>query len=174
MPTTPSHSPLRLPLATTAGDFIAEYSVCGLASLDFPASGAPPSAAPAVPTAVRRWHALTTRAVARVLTGKPPGPLPPLDLTQGTAFQQSVWHALQAIAAGQTRSYGEVAAALGRPKAARAVGSACGANPIPLLIPCHRVLASGGRLGGFSGGLEWKRRLLHAEGRRAFQGAADS
>ena len=113
---------------------------------------------------LRRWHALTTRAVARVLAGTPPAQLPPLDLSQGTVFQQRVWRALQTIATGQTRTYGAVAAAIGRPTASRAVGRACGANPIPLLIPCHRVLAAAGGLGGFSGGLEWKRRLLVAEG----------
>ena len=64
---------------------------------------------------------------------------------------------------GQTFSYGEVAKAIGRPKAVRAVGGACGANPIPVLIPCHRVLAAGGKIGGFSGGLDWKRTLLARE-----------
>ena len=82
----------------------------------------------------------------------------------GTEFQQRVWSALKEIPSGETRSYGEVAASIRSPKATRAVGSACGANPIPVLIPCHRVLASGGRLGGFSGGLDWKRRLLMVEG----------
>lgn len=68
------------------------------------------------------------------------------------------------IPPGETRSYGEIAAALGQPLASRAVGGACGANPIPVLVPCHRVLAANGRLGGFSGGLDWKRRLLAIEG----------
>jgi O-6-methylguanine DNA methyltransferase len=75
-----------------------------------------------------------------------------------------VWAALQKIEPGDTWSYAEVASAIGSPKATRAVGRACGANPIPLLIPCHRVLASGGKLGGFSGGLDWKQLLLAAEG----------
>ena len=65
---------------------------------------------------------------------------------------------------GRTASYGDLARDIGRPKAFRAVGGACGANPIPVLIPCHRALAANGRLGGFSGGLEWKRTLLAAEG----------
>ena len=107
---------------------------------------------------------MKTRAVLAVLSGKPPALLPPLDLTKGTAFQQDVWRELQSIVTGQTRSYGQIAAALGRPKACRAVGSACAANPLPLLVPCHRVLAAGGRLGGFSGGLHWKRLLLQVEG----------
>jgi O-6-methylguanine DNA methyltransferase len=98
-----------------------------------------------------------------VLAGRPAGELPPLDET-GTAFQRAVWRALRAIPPGQTRSYAEIARILGRPPgAARAVGQACGANLIPVLTPCHRVLAAGGKLGGFSGGLEWKRRLLARE-----------
>lgn len=68
------------------------------------------------------------------------------------------------IPRGETKSYGEIAMELHRPLASRAVGGACGANPIPVLVPCHRVLAANGRLGGFSGGLEWKRRLLAIEG----------
>jgi methylated-DNA-[protein]-cysteine S-methyltransferase len=87
-----------------------------------------------------------------------------LDLDSGTNFQQQVWQALLHIPTGQTRSYGEVAAAIRHPKAVRAVGAACGANPIPVLVPCHRVLAAGRRLGGFSAGLDWKTRLLAREG----------
>jgi O-6-methylguanine DNA methyltransferase len=98
------------------------------------------------------------------LQGRLPGELPPLDLATGTPFQRKVWAALRQIPAGQTESYGRLAAALGAPKAARAVGSACGANPVPLLIPCHRVVPAGGGLGGFSVGLHWKRRLLAIEG----------
>ncbi len=85
-----------------------------------------------------------------------------LDL-RGTEFQRSVWKQLQAIPRGQQRSYGQIANAIGKPGAARAVGSACGANPIILIIPCHRVLAADGSLGGFSAGLDLKRRLLAAD-----------
>ncbi|MEI6676071.1 MAG: methylated-DNA--[protein]-cysteine S-methyltransferase [Verrucomicrobiota bacterium] len=162
-----SQSVCALSLATPAGVFRAEYTDSGLAGLNFPLSDgaqSPPAASRLPPPAIRHWHNLTKRAVTAVLAGKTPAQLPPLDLSQGTAFQQGVWSALQNIASGQTRSYGEIAAELGKPKAARAVGAACGANPIPLLIPCHRVLAAGGKLGGFSGGLEWKRRLLEREG----------
>jgi O-6-methylguanine DNA methyltransferase len=86
----------------------------------------------------------------------------PLDL-RGTPFQRSVWKALLEIPFGATRSYAEVARAVGRPRAFRAVGAASGANPVPIIVPCHRVIASGGRLGGFRGGLEAKRRLLALE-----------
>ncbi|MEI6656137.1 MAG: methylated-DNA--[protein]-cysteine S-methyltransferase [Verrucomicrobiota bacterium] len=162
-----SPSVCRLPLATPMGDFVAEYSADGLAGLNFPLTDgeqSSPVASRDPPPGIRRWHAQTAEAVASVLTGKTPAQLPPLDLSSGTAFQQNVWRALQKIPTGQTRSYGEIAAELGRPTAARAVGGACGANPIPLLVPCHRVLAAGGKLGGFSDGLEWKRRLLKLEG----------
>jgi O-6-methylguanine DNA methyltransferase len=87
-----------------------------------------------------------------------------MDWTGATEFQQAVWRQMLKLRPGQTMSYGEIAAAIGKPRALRAVGGACGANPIPVLVPCHRVLAARGRLGGFSGGLEWKRRLLAREG----------
>jgi O-6-methylguanine DNA methyltransferase len=70
------------------------------------------------------------------------------------------------IAPGQTKTYAQIAAEVGKPDATRATGTACGANPIPVLVPCHRVVAANGKLGGFSGGLEWKRRLLGREGVR--------
>ncbi len=79
-------------------------------------------------------------------------------------FTAEVLGAVSKIPFGATRSYGAVAAAVGSPKAARAVGQAVGSNPLPLLIPCHRVLAAHGRIGGFGGGLAWKRFLLDLEG----------
>ena len=82
---------------------------------------------------------------------------------KGTDFQRSVWAALRTIPCGQTRTYGEIAAQLGRPKAARAVGGACNKNPILLLIPCHRVVGSDGSLTGFAAGLEVKQQLLELE-----------
>lgn len=81
----------------------------------------------------------------------------------GTAFQQAVWREMKKIPRGQTRTYGEIAAAIGRPNAVRAVGTACGANPLPVFIPCHRVVAKNGP-GGFGSGLPWKRLLLNLEG----------
>lgn len=83
---------------------------------------------------------------------------------QGTAFQLSVWRALADIPYGETITYGELARRVGRPAAFRAVGQANGANPLPIVYPCHRVVAAGGRLGGYGGGLETKRRLLALEG----------
>jgi methylated-DNA-[protein]-cysteine S-methyltransferase len=82
----------------------------------------------------------------------------------GTAFQRAVWRAMLEIPRGETRSYGWLAERIGRPGAARAVGQAVGANPLPLLVPCHRVIASDGGLGGFGGGLAMKEALLRHEG----------
>lgn len=87
----------------------------------------------------------------------------PLDV-KGTAFQQRVWEELRRIPSGETRSYGELAALLGNPKASRAVGGANGANHVAVLIPCHRVIASDGTLGGYAYGLEIKAELLRREG----------
>ena len=83
---------------------------------------------------------------------------------RGTAFQQRVWAALRAIPYGETRTYGELAAAIGSPNANRAVGMANHRNPIPIVIPCHRVIGANGTLTGYAGGLEIKRRLLALEG----------
>jgi methylated-DNA-[protein]-cysteine S-methyltransferase len=84
----------------------------------------------------------------------------------GTAFQHQVWEALVAIPWGETRSYAEVARAIGRENAVRAVGAANGRNPLPLVVPCHRVIGSDGSLTGFAGGLDLKRQLLELEGIR--------
>jgi len=86
----------------------------------------------------------------------------PLDV-YGTPFQKQVWQLLLTIPYGETRSYAQVATALGRPQASRAVGQANGANPLPLLIPCHRVVQSDGSLGGYGGGLALKQALLRLE-----------
>lgn len=86
-------------------------------------------------------------------------PLAPM----GTNFQQSVWQALTEIPYGETWSYGELAKHIGRPKASRAVGAANGVNPIPIIVPCHRVIGSSGKLTGFGGGIETKAYLLDLE-----------
>ena len=96
------------------------------------------------------------------------GDLSALDLlpvqTNGTAFQREVWSALRRIPAGRTLSYGELAAQIGRPKAVRAVGLANGANPIGIVVPCHRVIGANASLTGYAGGIERKRWLLRHEG----------
>jgi methylated-DNA-[protein]-cysteine S-methyltransferase len=82
---------------------------------------------------------------------------------EGTGFRRSVWAALVEIPAGRTASYGDIARAIGKPKASRAVGSANHANPLPVFIPCHRVIGSGGSLVGYGGGLDMKQKLLALE-----------
>jgi O-6-methylguanine DNA methyltransferase len=146
---------------TDEGTFRAWFTERGLAALSFPSGRSEQPDDTNVPST---WKRQTAEAVQTVLRGKQPGQLPPLDLARGTDFQQRVWKALLTITAGKTRSYGEVAAMIGMPEAARAVGAACGANPIPVLIPCHRVLAANRLIGGFSAGLKWKRVLLDREG----------
>ena len=90
----------------------------------------------------------------------------PIDV-RGTAFQEAVWRELRKIPLGETRSYAEIAAAIGQPKAVRAVGTANGDNHVAVLIPCHRVIRSDGSLGGYAGGLDRKRKLLAVEGASA-------
>lgn len=130
-----------------------------------------------------RLHRLLRRhhgAAARVLPARRPSPAAAaladyfagdpkaLDTvvvaTPGTDFQRQVWAALRTIPVGRTISYGELAARIGRPAAVRAVGLANGANPIGIVVPCHRVVGSNGRLTGYAGGLERKRWLLAHEG----------
>jgi AraC family transcriptional regulator of adaptative response/methylated-DNA-[protein]-cysteine methyltransferase len=105
-------------------------------------------------------------SLVRHLEGRQPNIALPLDV-RGTAFQWRVWDALRASPYGATRSYGEVARAIGMPRAARAVGHACATNPIAVVIPCHRVLRGGGGLGGYAGGIDIKKRLLETERRGA-------
>ena len=86
-----------------------------------------------------------------------------LDMGHGTEFQHSIWQAVAAIPYGETRSYADIAREVGRPRAVRAVGAANGANPLPIFVPCHRVIGSNGTLTGYGGGLSLKERLLNME-----------
>ncbi|HEX3857069.1 MAG TPA: methylated-DNA--[protein]-cysteine S-methyltransferase [Verrucomicrobiae bacterium] len=165
---------IERPIVTRDGIFLARYSEKGLAEIDWPKVGMPlrgvRSARRAdptnkIPAKIKKWHRATEAALKKILAGKK-SKLPPLDWTGKTEFQKSVWRQMLKISAGKTKSYGEIASAIGNPKAVRAVGGACGANPVPVLVPCHRVLAANKKLGGFSGGLDWKRSLLAREGVR--------
>ena len=109
-----------------------------------------------------RW----IEALDRHLAHEAPRPELPLDL-RGTAFQLKVWRFLLSVGDGDTISYGELAAEIGKPKAVRAAASACGRNPVAVLVPCHRVLRGDGDLGGYRWGLERKRALLDVERRRS-------
>ena len=102
------------------------------------------------------------KAVLDYLNGWQPHIDLPLDI-RVTAFQQRVLDELKRIPYGETRTYGEIAKAIGQPKAARAVGNACNKNPVPLIIPCHRVVGSNGNLTGYAFGLERKQTLLDLE-----------
>jgi methylated-DNA-[protein]-cysteine S-methyltransferase len=95
----------------------------------------------------------------------------PLSVPGGSDFERAVWAAMREIPYGQMRTYGEIAAETGDPGAARAVGVACNRNPLPLVVPCHRVVGAGGKLVGFGGGLPRKRFLLELESRVAMQRA---
>jgi O-6-methylguanine DNA methyltransferase len=157
---------VELPISTRDGKFIAHYSERGLAGIDWPKTNRAFSRAAkqnGVPAKIKSWHRTTETALKKILAGKK-SKLPPLDWTGKTDFQKSVWRQMLKISTGKTKSYGEIASAIGNPKAVRAVGGACGANPVPVLVPCHRVLAANKKLGGFSGGLDWKRSLLKREG----------
>lgn len=128
--------------------------------------GLPSERAPARPASDERESVSAFAEVCRQLDGYFDGSLTCFSLPlapAGTTFQSAVWEALLDIAYGETCSYGEIARALGRPGASRAVGAANGANPIPIIIPCHRVIGAGGQLTGFGGGLATKRWLLDHE-----------
>ncbi|MEJ2224116.1 MAG: methylated-DNA--[protein]-cysteine S-methyltransferase [Syntrophobacterales bacterium] len=111
----------------------------------------------------QQWHDRVAQAVKDYFEGKP-GAFEglPLDL-QGSPFYLRVWQELRKIPLGETVSYQELARRVGNPQASRAVGQACGKNPIPLIVPCHRVIAANGTLGGFSSGLSRKRWFLEHE-----------
>jgi len=156
---------ITLPIATTDGIFHAQYSERGLASLDFPGKTADQNidSENGVPEKIHALHRATETALHRLLAGEKKVKFPPLDLS-GTDFQKSVWREMRKIASGKTKSYGEIAEAIGKPGAVRAVGGACGANPLPVFVPCHRVLAANKKIGGFGSGLHWKYKLLKREG----------
>jgi methylated-DNA-[protein]-cysteine S-methyltransferase len=144
----------RSPLGPLAVE-VTDEGLCGIA----PAAGR--RTRPSVTHASRAHLEAAVAALAAYFRGEAPA-LPPLDL-RGSAFDRVVWHGLLEIPFGETRTYGELAAGLGMPGAARAVGAANGRNPIWILVPCHRVVAAGGGLGGYAGGLDAKRWLLAHE-----------
>ena len=113
------------------------------------------------PTTARSRHGSRARCTA--IERPQAAPELPIDV-HGTAFQEAVWRELRKIPLGETRSYADIAAAVGEPNATRAVGTANGSNPVAVLVPCHRVIRSDGTLGGYAGGLDRKKKLLAAEG----------
>jgi methylated-DNA-[protein]-cysteine S-methyltransferase len=93
----------------------------------------------------------------------------PVELRGGSEFERDVWEEIAGIPYGEMRTYGAIATALGDPTLARAVGAACNRNPVPVIVPCHRVVGAGGRMVGFGGGVDRKRRLLELEARVALE-----
>ncbi len=147
-------------LATTVGQMRVEVSDHGLCSLALPRGRdrRRRKGVAVLDAMLRRLQ----RDLRDYFEGKVTDLHHPLDLNGATPFQRAVWRALRRIPHGQTRTYAQIARSIGRPKACRAVGTACGRNPLPLLIPCHRAVASNG-LGGFSAGLGWKKFLIDLE-----------
>lgn len=162
-------------LETSWGDVVVSADFRGVWRCVLPPSSADLSTPPVVRRVRRPANspALLEAALAFVragIEGRDPGPVPavhPAVVEQTSPFRRKIWRVLQRIPRGKTATYADVARRAGRPSAARAAGGACGANPVPLFIPCHRVTAANGRLGGFSSGLGWKRWLLSAEGASA-------
>ena len=156
---------LQTSYASPLGPIILAASQKGLAGLWFAGQRHFPAILPTVQQAPRE-HPLLQQACLWLdgyFSGKTPA-LPTLDLSNGTAFQQAVWQALLAIPAGSTTSYAAISQRIGNPSAVRAVGAAIGRNPVSLMVPCHRVVASGnGALTGYAGGLERKAALLAME-----------
>lgn len=168
--------------ASPLGRLYAAFSADGLLRLDFSRGSTQRAFAASLPGAARgigpRDDPLARQLeeeLAAYFAGRDPPFRTPLDLSAGTPFQQRVWRALRSIPFGTTVSYGDVARRIGKPKAARAVGQAIGANPVGIVVPCHRVIRGSGReaathtrrcrLGGFGAGLPIKRWLLRHEGR---------
>lgn len=159
MPLAAANFRFRFPGAAFYGYFSSE----GLQALHlYPDSAPPPVALHSAPNMV--WGQILYRLLEQYFLGCPTDFLSvPLDLGAGTAFQQRAWRAACEIPYGTTVSYGVLARAIGAPGAARAVGGAMGANPVILVVPCHRVIASDGSLGGYGPGLPWKKSLLALE-----------
>ncbi len=153
-----------LQVASPLGEVVLAASEAGLCGLwfsgqkHFPALPALPLASP---LPILRQAG---RQLAEYLAGARRDFELPLDLSAGTDFQQRVWRALRAVPFGATTSYGALAAAIGQPRAAHAVGAAVGRNPISVVVPCHRALGADGALTGYAGGLERKIELLRIEG----------
>ena len=148
-------------IETDLGIFRASFTEAGLAGIEFPGR----DRRGAKLEAGDHLELIATESALRdIFNGKKPTRLPRLDLSRGTDFQRAVWTTLTEIPIGRPVTYGELADRVGQPRGARAVGRACGANPIPVIVPCHRVIAADGGIGGFSGGLPWKIRLLEIEG----------
>ncbi|HWH11837.1 MAG TPA: methylated-DNA--[protein]-cysteine S-methyltransferase [Solirubrobacteraceae bacterium] len=159
----PSRTLDRLALDTPIGRLILEGTDVALTRVLLPNAAAD---APPAPTAIADAGPVVSSAARQLdeyFAGRRTVFEIPFEI-DGTPFQQDVWRALGEIPYAETVSYTELAEIVGRPRACRAVGQANGANPLPIVLPCHRVLAAGRRIGGYGGGLDCKHRLLAHEG----------
>lgn len=152
----------RLRFRSPLGPLTVEAGDDGVFGLSFGASGLPH---PGISSRARAHLDAAEQALADYFAGRPPR-LPALDL-RGTEFQRKVWNALLHIRWGEVKTYGEIGVEIGVAGAARAVGGANHENPVAILVPCHRVVAAGGGLGGYGGGVEKKRWLLAHEAAHA-------
>lgn len=164
------HGLHRIVIETPVGHMVGVASDCGVAFLEFENR----DRMSRMSRRLARWfrgcevhsgwhpHTRSTRRWLEAYFDGERASAPPLDL-RGTVFERAVWSRVRAVPAGATATYGQIAAAIGRPLAARAVGAANGANPVTLLVPCHRLLGSAGSLTGYGGGLDVKRWLLAHE-----------
>lgn len=168
LPTT--HNAILGPVSTPIGIFGAAFSPLGLGVMSYP--GEPLTACqawlqrwlPHMPVVHQSpWLDELATQLSGYFSGERQTFTIPLDL-RGTAFQQEIWRTLQTISYGEVWSYGQLAAAIGRPTASRAVGAANARNPVPILVPCHRLVSSSGTLVGYAGGVVLKQRLLQIEG----------
>ncbi|HMP75549.1 MAG TPA: methylated-DNA--[protein]-cysteine S-methyltransferase [Kiritimatiellia bacterium] len=159
-----------LTLHTTWGDIRVAVRGGRVVECTLPFARGTPASAPRVESVRCDQAAPGDRAVLRAaerfvraaLAGRA-APCPPVEMPKGAPFFAACRRAMQRVPRGRTVTYRELSARAGRAAAVRAAGQACARNPLPLFVPCHRILASGGGLGGFSGGLAWKRHLLEAE-----------
>lgn len=147
-------------LDTPLGPLTVSASPAGLTGIRFGA--APPATRPAAGRAARHLARAAAQLAAYLSGGLRAFDLA-LDLDGASAFDRLVYGAMLEVPYGELVAYGELAARIGRPTAARAVGGACNRNPLPVVVPCHRVVAADGTLGGYGGGLDVKRALLHLE-----------
>lgn len=147
----------RAHVKTRLGPITLEVSAEGVTRIHFGAKA--PEAAKDAPALFRR----AAREITEYFEGKRRRFTFPLD-AEGTEFQKRVWNALREVPYGEVVTYGELARRAGNPSASRAVGGAMSKNPLPIVVPCHRVIASGRKIGGFTGGLSLKQRLLRLEG----------
>ncbi|HLH39954.1 MAG TPA: methylated-DNA--[protein]-cysteine S-methyltransferase [Bryobacteraceae bacterium] len=153
-------------LETPIGTLLIAGDEAAVRRIEFPKNGKPARPEPSWRESPRGPVGEASRQLREYFAGKREQfdlPIAP----EGTAFQRGVWRRLREIPYGETISYGELAKRVGNPKASRAVGAANGQNPIPIVIPCHRVIGASGKLTGFGGGLPIKQALLELESRQA-------